>query len=37
MSGAAIAMLVFGALFLWGGLALAILNYQRASRRENAD
>ena len=34
MSTGAIVMLIFGALFLWGGLALAILNYQRASRRE---
>jgi len=34
MAGSAIAMLVFGALFLWGGLVVAVLNYQRASRGE---
>jgi hypothetical protein len=34
MSTGAIVMLLFGALFLWGGLAASILNYQRASRRE---
>jgi hypothetical protein len=34
MSTGAIIMLVLGALFLWGGLALAIVNYQRVSRRE---
>lgn len=27
-------MLLFGATFLWGGLALAILNYLRAARAE---
>jgi hypothetical protein len=34
MDASAIGMLIFGALFLWGGLILAVLNYQRASRRE---
>lgn len=34
MSTGAIVMLLFGALFLWGGLAVSIWNYQRASRRE---
>jgi len=34
MTGSAIGMLVFGALFLWGGLVMAVLNYQRASRGE---
>lgn len=34
MDASAIGMFVFGALFLWGGLAAAVLNYQRASRRE---
>jgi hypothetical protein len=35
MSTGAIVMLIFGALFLWGGLAVSIISYQRASRREN--
>lgn len=34
MDASAIGMLVFGALFLWGGLVAAVLNYQRASREE---
>jgi hypothetical protein len=34
MSASAIIMFVIGALLLWGGLALAIVNYQRASRRD---
>lgn len=33
MSNGAIIMLIFGALFLWGGLILAIVNYQRVARR----
>lgn len=37
MDTAAIVMLILGALALWGGLALAILNYARVSRRDNAD
>lgn len=37
MSNGAIIMLVFGALFLWGGLIVAILNYQRADRRTRGD
>ena len=35
MSTAAIVMFLFGAIFLWGGLALAIANYARAARRES--
>ena len=34
MDTGAIVMLIFGALFLWGGLAVAVVTYQRASRRE---
>lgn len=34
METGAIVMLIFGALFLWGGLAVAVVTYQRASRRE---
>jgi hypothetical protein len=34
MTASAIGMLVFGALFLWGGLVASVLNYQRASRGE---
>lgn len=34
MSTGAIIMLIFGALFLWGGLVASIINYQRAARRE---
>jgi hypothetical protein len=37
METSAVVMLVFGALSLWGGLALAIVNYVRASRRESVD
>ncbi len=35
MDTGAIVMFVIGALFLWGGLLLAVVNYQRASRRES--
>lgn len=34
MSTGAIIMLIFGALFLWGGLVASIINYQRSARRE---
>ena len=37
METSAIVMLAFGALSLWGGLVLAIVNYSRASGRESAD
>lgn len=37
MSTGAIIMFVLGALLLWGGLALAIANYVRSSRREGAE
>ncbi len=37
MSNGAIIMLVFGALFLWGGLIVAIVNYQRVGRRTPED
>lgn len=37
MDTSAIVMLVFGALSLWGGLVLSIVNYSRASRRESVD
>ena len=34
MDTAAIIMLIVGAVGLWGGLVLAIISYNRASRRE---
>ena len=34
MGTSAIIMFVIGALLLWGGLAVAVVNYQRASRRD---
>ena len=34
MDTAAIVMLVFGALFLWGGLAVAAVHYVLAARRD---
>ncbi len=34
MGGDAIAMFLFGAVLLWGGLLLAVINYIRASRRD---
>lgn len=37
MSTGAIVMLLFGATLLWGGLILAIINYQRAARRDPGD
>ena len=37
MSTEAIIMFVVGALFLWGGLALAIANYVRSARREGQE
>ena len=35
MDTGAIIMFAFGAVFLWGGVAVAILNYVRASRRRS--
>lgn len=37
MDTGAIIMLIIGAVGLWGGLVLAIINYNRASRRQNAE
>ena len=37
MDTGAIIMLIIGAVGLWGGLVLAIINYNRASRRQNSD
>ena len=37
MDTSAIIMLIIGAVGLWGGLVLAIINYNRASRRQNAE
>jgi hypothetical protein len=37
MSTSAIIMLIFGATLLWGGLALSVLVYVRASRRERLE
>jgi hypothetical protein len=34
MGTSAIIMFIFGALFLWGGLAVAIIAYQRGSKRD---
>lgn len=34
MDTGAIIMFVIGATLLWGGLAVAVVTYQRASRRE---
>lgn len=34
MDTAAIVMLVFGGAFLWGGLAVAVVHYVRAARRD---
>ena len=34
MDTAAIVMLVFGAVFLWGGLAVAAVHYVIAARRD---
>ena len=34
MDTSAIIMLLVGAIGLWGGLILAIINYNRVSRRE---
>lgn len=30
----AIVLLLVGALFLWGGVAVSVINYVRASRRD---
>ncbi len=37
MDAGAIIMLIFGGTALWGGLIVAIINYNRASRREKAE
>jgi hypothetical protein len=37
MGTSAIIMFIFGAIFLWGGLAVAIIVYQRASKNDVAD
>lgn len=37
MDTGAIIMLIIGAVGLWGGLVLAIINYNRASRRQNSE
>lgn len=37
MDGSAIVMLVIGAVFLWGGLAVAAVHYFRSSRREGRE
>lgn len=34
MDTGAIIMFLVGAIFLWGGLALAVVHYQRVSRRD---
>jgi hypothetical protein len=34
MEPSAVAMFLVGAIGLWGGLVVVIINYQRASRRE---
>lgn len=36
MDTGAIIMFIVGAVGLWGGLILAIINYNRVSRRQNA-
>lgn len=35
MGTSAIVMLLIGAVFLWGGVLVASINYARASRRDN--
>ena len=37
MDAGAIIMFLVGALGLWGGLVLAIINYNRVGRREKTD
>jgi hypothetical protein len=37
MDTSAIIMLLVGAVGLWGGLILAIINYNRVSRRNTSD
>jgi hypothetical protein len=37
MDTSAIIMFLVGAIGLWGGLLLAIISYNRASRRDTAD
>jgi len=37
MDTSAIIMLIVGATGLWGGLIVAIINYNVASRRQNAE
>jgi len=35
VDASAIVMFLIGAVFLWGGVAVSIANYARASRRES--
>lgn len=35
MDTSAIIMLVIGGLLLWGGVALSVVHYQRASRKDS--
>lgn len=37
MGTSAIVMFVIGAVFLWGGVIVAVISYVRASRREADD
>lgn len=37
MDASAVVMLLIGAIFLWGGVAVAVANYVRASRHDNRD
>jgi hypothetical protein len=37
MGGDAVAMFAFGAVALWGGLLLSVINYIRASRRDTGE
>ena len=34
MGTGAVVMLLIGAIFLWGGVAVSVLNYMRASRKD---
>ncbi|MDQ4084235.1 MAG: MetS family NSS transporter small subunit [Actinomycetota bacterium] len=34
MDGSSVVMLLVGATFLWGGVAVSVLNYVRHSRRD---
>lgn len=37
MDASAIVMLLIGAIFLWGGVAVAVASYVRASRRDTRE